>query len=165
MQKWREMYRRSYEDVQQELETDPNPDFDEVAQENIRQALRDNELDIMLVVSPEAGDTEDDDARESDEEGEKQVETEKGNRTLADEDENEGVAGEYDDDEFRIPKVPVWYRNAIMRDLWLNATASQQAAVEQHKKNEAEGVVEEIDDGMNDDEKQAKRLQGIIRLV
>ena len=120
MQKWWEMYHHSYEDVQRELETDPNPNFDKVAQENIRQALWDNKLDITLVVSPEASDMEDDDTRESDEEGEKQVETGKGNGTLADEDEDEGVAGKYNKDEFKILKVPIWYYKVSM--IWQRGT-------------------------------------------
>ena len=52
---------------------------------------------------------EDNNTRENDEEGEKQVETGKGNGTLADENEDEGVAGKYDEDRFKILKVPVWY--------------------------------------------------------
>jgi hypothetical protein len=66
-----------------------------------------------------------------------------------------------------LPKVPVWYRNAVMGNLWEEASPSQQDAVEQHKKKEEdrEKMDDDSDNEMEDDQHMVKRLQIVIKFV
>jgi hypothetical protein len=66
-----------------------------------------------------------------------------------------------------LPKVPVWYRNAVMGNLWEEASPSQQDAVEQHKKKEEdrEKMDDDSDNEMEDDQHMVKRLQIVMKFV
>jgi hypothetical protein len=66
-----------------------------------------------------------------------------------------------------LPKVPVWYRNAVMGNLWEEASPSQWDTVEQHKKKEEdrEKTDDDSDDEMEDDQHMVKRLQIVMKFV
>lgn len=117
--------------------------------------MHEGKLDITVVARPETdGDTEDKDDSDGDEEEEE-------DETLGDED---GSVGGNDVDQFNIPVLPLWFINAITLNLWSKATPSQRAAVEQRKN--AKGQKAELSDGeMDDDEKRAKRLHDLLRLM
>jgi hypothetical protein len=130
--------------------------LDKDVHDTMREALRAGLLDITIAESP--NDAEDDNAEEAQEdEGGEDEEGYPG---------DDPMAGETQDG-FRVPKVAVWYRNAVMRELWMKASPSQRDAVEEHKKREADS--EETDDSddniADDDKKRAKRLRDIMRFV
>jgi hypothetical protein len=112
-------------------------------QDSIRNDLGIGLLDITVIAI-------DDDVDETEDDGDEEKE---------DEDE---------DDLINVPKVAVWYRNAVMKKLWANASPSQKDAVE-HYKEEDEETDEDPDDETGDgngvQRKQVKRLQEVMRYV
>lgn len=73
--------------------------------------------------------------------------------------------GLYSDDEASSPRVPIWYRNAVMKKLWEKASPSQRDEVEKQKKEEDE---EDSHDWVRDDESvqnKVGRLQSVIKFV
>jgi hypothetical protein len=93
-----------------------------------------------------------------------------------DEDGNDGCqeVEDLDDDSHKsviMPKVAVWYWNAVVGNLWANATPSQQDAVKWHRQQEEEGeetdedLDNELEDGEGAQQKQVKQLQEVITYV
>jgi len=161
-QKWRETYRIHYERAMND-ESEANKRMDAVdaaifikgVHDSMREALKAGLLDTTITESPD--DPEGDNARETQED--------EGGEDEEGYPEDDPMAGEIQDG-FRVPKVAVWYRNAVMRELWMKASPSQRDAVEEHKKREADGEeTDDSDDDIGDDKKRAKRLQDIIRFV
>lgn len=136
--------------------------LDKQVRESIRNALREGQLDLTIAASPGAEDDEEDDV-DFDAEND---ENEGGDSGAKNSDAPPGESRSCEtDDSVKVPKVAVWYRNAIMRDLWENASSSQRDAVERHKRKQKGEETDEDDDEMGDGEKQAKRLRDIMRFV
>ena len=117
----------------------------------------------------EGEDGEDQDGKEGEdedgEEGENQDGEEGENQDgQEDEDQAEEDAELFSDEVgVNLPKVAVWYRNAVMKNIWEKASPSQRDAVEQYKTKEDMDDVG--DDSMEDDERKVKRLQNLIKFV
>jgi hypothetical protein len=144
-------------------EDDSEVDMDAVAlgklvQESIKKDLDAGSLDLTIVVSPEAGDDgiNNDDA-EGNKEDQQKDSGENGDVPPGD---NQGDQSS----DVHVPKVAIWYQNAIMNKLWEDADPSQIEAVEQMN-NLDEGEGEMVIDEMEDDEKKTKRLRGMMRFV
>lgn len=124
-------------------------DLDKKVHDSIRTDLRGGLLDTALPVSPD--DAEDDNS-EQNREGEE-----------GDEGDDDGPSSGEDD--IRVPKIPVWYRNGIIRELWENASPSKRQAVEDYEKAEEDNEEIDEDDETSDDQKREKRLRDIMRFV
>ena len=123
--------------------------LDKKVNDSIRKELRAGQLDITVTAAGGAEDDEDEDDDEDERDDEK------------------------DDDDItseapKVPKVAVWYRNAVMAELWTRASPSQRDAVQKHKMEEGEETdeIEEFsDDEAEHEQKQTKRLEEITRHV
>jgi hypothetical protein len=73
-----------------------------------------------------------------------------------------------DQEEADVPKVPIWYRNAVMKKMWEKASPSQKDNVEQWKIVDESKMEElagdEADDEM-DDQQKVTRLEEVLRFV
>jgi hypothetical protein len=75
-----------------------------------------------------------------------------------------------DEDSTTLPKVAVWYRNAVMKNLWENASPSQRDKVEQYKKKveDKEEMGDNSNNEMGDDDyaqHKVNRLQKVIKFM
>jgi hypothetical protein len=72
-------------------------------------------------------------------------------RAISSEDGDEDSDGESWEDEdedenknMKVPRVAVWYRNALLREVWETASPSQWEAVEQYQEEEADDDLSKI---------------------
>jgi hypothetical protein len=69
-------------------------------------------------------------------------------------------------DEVNPPNVPIWYRNAMTRQMWEEASPSEKEAVEQYKIDEANKMSTLVSDEMGEDDWQkVTRLEGVVLFV
>jgi len=127
--------------------------LDRQVYDSIRKELRAGQLDIMVTAAgrPEDDEDEDDDEDERDDDEKDDDKKDISSEALT---------------EIKVPKVAIWYRNAVMVELWMRASPSQRDAVKQHKMEEGEET-DEIEEFSDDkaEHKQIKRLQEITRYV
>jgi hypothetical protein len=147
-QKWQETYRDYYN-----LER-PHADEDSIEVCNlIRGDLMAGDLDITLPDS-----TGGDDALQGGSEGEEQ-----------EVDGEEVDASPQAHDDIRVPKVAVWYQNAVVNVLTVNASPSQKDAMKKYKLRFKGGQrvdsVGEAEEAEETEEERANRLNGILRFV
>jgi hypothetical protein len=140
--KWRETYhafRRA------KVGSVANPeDIDREVGRSILKAFQDGQLDLTV---PEDFGAEDDN-----------VEEEGGN----DQDDEDP---ETSSDEVHLPKVPLWYMNAVMAEVWKEASQSQQDAVREYKKTSRMAVDGMEVDENEDMENKVTRLERVLKFV
>src|SRR6266849_4291024 len=121
----------------------------------------------------EGKDGEDQDGKEDEdqdgEEGENQdgEEGEENQDGQEDEDQAEEDAELFSDEvSVNLPKVTIWYQNAVMKNIWEKASLSQRDVVEQYKtKDDIDDMGDVGDASMEDDKWKVKRLQNLIKFV
>ena len=129
MEKWWDTYLTHYEQVVEhaanQLAADSEVDeltLDKEVQESIRNALWVGQLDLTIAASPGAEDDKDNNGNgdaENDESGGDDSGAKNGGAPP-------GKSWSHETkDSIKVPIVLVWYWNAIMRDLWKNASSSQ----------------------------------------
>jgi hypothetical protein len=157
--KWQKTYRRHYEHIKED-QTDVDEDtVDKQVHDSIRKDLNAGLLDLNVTAV-----VDDDDYADEEEDD---VDEEKDDNDNKDKDKDKDDA----DDELssvKVLRVAVWFRNAVMKDLWVKATPAQRDAVEQHRKEEAGEIEEDGQDENGGDgslRKQVKQLQNVIRHV
>lgn len=141
--KWKETYLSYYERMKDALtDTDTNGVEKQVS-DAIRSDLSARLLDITIVAAPEESE---DVERKEDTERDEDAGSEEAESS---EDENE--------DKIKLPRVPVWYRNALLKELLDNASPSQKEAVERYEEERAHQA--------QDPNNQNERLLDIARFV
>ena len=146
--KWRETYLVYYGRVIGHSSHSTATDAKEVKQvsDAIRKDLRARLLDIAVVVPWGEVDERED----------------------GDEDQASLPVGEDLEASINLPETPIWFRNAVSRDLWEKASLHQKDAVEDKKKEEEEKAGGdfngEVDETEEDDHK-VKRLRAVLEFV
>ena len=153
--KWRETYLDHYKRVTEDLTLTDATEIEKQVIISIKNDLEDGLLDMAVAATSCVEGNE----------GEEGVPSDEASNEASNEDSNE----DSNEASVNLPKVGIWYRNAVMRELWKNATPSQRYAIEQHKKKEDEKkAVDGPKDEMGDDDNpqhKVKRLRGVIELV
>jgi hypothetical protein len=122
----------------EEMEVERDP-----VSESIRLDIQDELLDVTVEAVPSF---EVDDGEEEEEDGEDD--------------------GEEQLDDVNVPKVPLWYVNAVMKKAWEGASQSQRDAVEKYKKaaiTDDEMELEAVEG--EDNERKVTRLKSLLRFV
>jgi hypothetical protein len=106
----------------------------------------------------EAKDDEGQDQEAKDDEGQdREVEDDEGQDRAEDDEGQDRVVN--------LPKVPIWYQNAVTKKLWEEASPSQKNAVEKYKENDRK-TSSLVDDNMGEDDRQkVTRLEEVVLFV
>jgi hypothetical protein len=166
--KWKETYLSYYERMEHDLDTADPETVEKKVRDAIRQDLRAGSLDITVVAAKEdegesEGEVEDEDGEEDDEVEE--VEEDDEVEEVEEELEDEAGLSSYEASDVKLPTVPVWYRNAVLKDLLEKASPSQKQRVEQYEKEVDDGIVGQVlSNGQTEDDKSVNLLE-VMRFV
>ena len=127
----------------------------------IRKDLHTGGLDITVTVASEVEGDEGGEEANEDTEGDEgrdwKVEDDEGQ----DQEEDTGLSLEVN-----LPRVPIWYKNVVMKKLWKEASLLQKNMVEQYKKNEAKKTLTLMDNEMGEDDRhKVTQLEEVVLFI
>jgi hypothetical protein len=116
--------------------------LDKQIQKAMRKNLKAGLLDVTVSPAEQEDITVDGDP-ESYPNGDKDEDGREGNDDDEDDDgDKNGGDDNATDDHFKVPVVPLWFQNAVMKVLWDNASKSEHEAVREHERKEGEAEAE-----------------------